>query len=294
MPEGDTIFRAARHLRRALVGRPVTRFSLPGRPGGAEPMIGAVPVDVESRGKNLLVWFSNDRVLYSHMKMTGSWHLYRPGERWRKSPRAVKARIDNDAFVAVCFSAPVVELMTGARARRHPVLAALGPDLLAVRPDFDEMLRRLRSRSGTPLGEALLDQRALAGIGNVYKSELCYLRRLDPFASVGSVSDPELRALLVDARRRMLENLDTFRRTTRRDLDGERYWVYGRAGAGCHACGTSIRLRRQGDQGRSTYFCPRCQGIDRSRSRRPPGEAPEAGASARVDPRPPLAREWEP
>ena len=258
VPEGDTIHRAARHLRRALVGRPVRALSLRDRPT-PEAIPGRPVQDVEARGKNLLVRFEPGWVLYTHMKMTGSWHIYRPGESWRKNPRWVVARIDNEAFSCVCFNAPVVELLTDARARRHPTLARLGPDLLAHRPDLPEMVRRLRTLGDLPLGVALLDQRALAGIGNVYKSELCFLSRLDPFAPVAGYDEATLLDLLRRARRSMLENMDTFRRTTRRAPDGERHWVYGRVGAPCHRCGDAVQLRRQGDAGRSTYFCPRCQ-----------------------------------
>lgn len=202
------------------------------------------------------------------MKMTGSWHVYRHGEGWRKNPRAARVRMDNEAFVTVCFSAPVVELMTRARALRHPTLSTLGPDLLAARPDLPEMLRRLRARDDRPLGEALLDQRALAGIGNVYKSELCFLLGHDPFAPVRSLDDDALETLLRHARRIMTENLDTFRRTTRHAPGkGSRHWVYGRLAEPCHRCREPIQMRRQGDAGRSTYFCPRCQKATRGRSR---------------------------
>ncbi|MEL6184713.1 MAG: DNA-formamidopyrimidine glycosylase family protein [Myxococcota bacterium] len=269
MPEGDTIFRAARHLRRALVGAPVTRCELrPPRRGGQRldigrglrtaDLAGRCIVDVESRGKNLLIHFEDDLVLYSHMKMTGSWHIYRPGEPWRKSPRWLSVRIDNSSFVAVAFNVPIVELMTAARLRRHPLLARLGPDLLAARPHYDEMLRRLLARPETPLGEALLDQQILAGIGNVYKSELCFLLELNHFAPVGGFSKVELRELLESAGRLMRENLGSFRRTTRHH-EGARHWVYGRAGEPCGRCAGPIEMRRQGDQGRSTYFCPSCQ-----------------------------------
>ena len=270
MPEGDTIFRAARHLRRALVGPAVTRCELrPPRRGGqrldigrglvAGDLVGRCIVDVESRGKNLLIHFDADLVLYSHMKMTGSWHIYRPGEPWRKSPRWVSIRIDNPSFTAVAFNVPIVELMTTARLRRHPLLSRLGPDLLATQPDFDEMLRRLLARPETPVGEALLDQQVLAGIGNVYKSEVCFLLRLDPFAPVGRYPKAKLREVLESAGRLMRENLGTFRRTTRHE-EGPRHWVYGRVGEPCGRCARPIDMRRQGDQGRSDLLLPQLPG----------------------------------
>lgn len=280
MPEGDTIFRAARHLRRALLDRPITRFEIrPQRRGGQQirvprelppsRLVGSVPFDVESRGKNLLFHLEG-AVLYTHMKMTGSWHVYRHGEAWRKSARGESVRIDNEAFVVVCFNAPVVELMPEARLPRHPLLSALGPDLLAERPRYDEMARRLRARNDIPLGEALMDQRVLAGIGNVYKSELCFLLGLNPFAPVAKLDDDALQSVLLEARRLMTENLGTFRRTTRHAQDGVRHWVYGRSGAPCATCGAEVRLRRQGDMGRSTYFCPRCQSVDGAAALSPP------------------------
>jgi endonuclease-8 len=252
------------------VGRPVTAAASIALGEKIGALVGSTPEAVTSRGKNLLFSFSNDLVLYTHMKMTGSWHIYQHGEPWRKNPRAARVRIENAAFVAVCFSAPVVELMTRARALRHPALADLGPDLLDARPDFAEMKRRLRARAETPLGEALLDQRALAGLGNVYKSELCFLLGLDPFAPVGALSDAELDRLLGLGRRLMQENLGTFRRTTRHEADRQRYWVYGRSGAGCHHCGATIGRRLQGPSARSTYYCPVCQ----RGARRPPGSRP--------------------
>lgn len=264
MPEGDTIFRAARHLRRALVGQEVVRFEAPSLGARGQALLGRRAHDVESRGKNLLFHFEGDLVLYTHMKMTGSWHLYLHDEPWRKSARGLVARIDTPDRVAVCFNAPVVELMSSARALRHPTLSSLGPDLLALEPDLEEMRRRLRALEGVPLGEALLDQRAVAGIGNVYKSEVCFLLGLNPFAPVGRLTDEALDRLLRESRRLMLENLDTFRRTTRHAgarEPGGRLWVYGRRGARCHRCGGLVSVRRQGDAGRTTYFCARCQRV---------------------------------
>lgn len=265
MPEGDTIYRAARHLRRALVGRPILDFSLPGRPKASASVsrvevIGRRTTEVESRGKNLLFWFDGELALYTHMKMTGSWHVYRPGEPWRKPKRQLVAKIETKEFWAICFNAPVVELLSAARVRRHPTLSQLGPDLLADNPNFENMLVRLRARPDLTLGEALLDQRVLAGIGNVYKSEVCFLLGLSPFQAVKDFDDHALNAALQTARRLMLENLGTFRRTTRyTDKGGHRHWVYGRNGESCYKCRTKIALRRQGDSGRSTYYCPNCQ-----------------------------------
>lgn len=263
MPEGDTIFRAARHLRKALVGRVIERFEAadPQIRARAEDIPGQRTVEVESRGKNLLIHFEGGLVLYTHMMMTGSWHIYRQGEQWQKKPSQAVLHLVCPPFDVVCFSAPVVELLSAARVERHPTLSKLGPDLLSDAPRYEEMKRRLRARDDMPLGRALLDQRALAGIGNVYKSELCFIFRLDPFAPVSAVPDETLDPLLKKARRLLMLNLDTPRRITRARPKPDRYWVYGRLGEPCHECETPVRMRRQGDAGRSTYFCPRCQNV---------------------------------
>ncbi|HZB71948.1 MAG TPA: DNA-formamidopyrimidine glycosylase family protein, partial [Acidimicrobiales bacterium] len=184
MPEGDTIHRTARTLHAALAGRRVVRFEAPRLRVRPFPD-GTVVEGVEARGKHCLVRFDDGRVLHTHMRMTGSWHLYRPGERWRKSPGAARVVLevaptgDRDGWVAVCFAAPVVELVDEAAG---PVAAHLGPDLCRVDADLDEAARRLGALpAATELGDALLDQRVAAGIGNVYKSEACFAAALDPF-----------------------------------------------------------------------------------------------------------------
>lgn len=258
MPEGDTIFMAAARLRGALVGRPITSFVAK----TLRPQLdlkGRAVESVEARGKNLLIHFEGRLVLYTHMRMSGSWHVYRPGEPWRKAASRARVTIENGVFTVVCFNAPVVELMTEARAQRHPVLSQLGPDLLAETPDFPTMLRKLRHRPDRPLGEALMDQRTLAGIGNVYKSEVCFLERLDPFSKTGAHEEAALLAVLRRARLLMRSNLVPVPRSTRQRGRAGRYWVYGRGGEPCLECRTPIRVRRQGDAGRTTYFCPSCQ-----------------------------------
>jgi endonuclease-8 len=258
VPEGDTIHRAARTLSKAIGGRRVTGFrSVLDALRGAE-LVGRTVEKVEARGKNLLIHFDDGRVLHSHMRMEGSWHIYRPKERWRKSPRRAHAVLETDAWVAVCFSAPVVELLAGPRHSRH--LRDLGPDLLDPGFDRHEALRRLRSADALPVGEAVMLQRLVAGIGNVYKSETLFQEGLSPFARVGELDEDRLLGLLRTARRLMHANLRGFPRTTRWRVDGSgRLWVYGRQGEPCHRCGTAIRMRRQGDAGRSTYWCPTCQ-----------------------------------
>ena len=193
------------------------------------------------------------------MRMTGSWHLYRPGEPWLKPEHRARIVLETDEYVAVCFNAPVVELIAPGRERRHPSLSRLGPDVLAPAFDLAEAVRRLRERDEREIGEALLLQSAVAGIGNIYKSETLFVCRLDPFTPVAALSDEQLARVLLVARRLMSENLGPGPRTTRRALTGGRSWVYGRAGLPCLGCGATVRRRAQGAQRRTTYWCPECQ-----------------------------------
>ena len=265
MPEGDTIFRTAEVLRAALVGRRITNARAHAQPGmrrvpDLSRLVGATVTSVESRGKHLLIGFDDGLTLRSHLRMTGSWHRYRPGERWRLPVRRASAVLETKEAVAVAFNTPVVELLTDADLRRSPPLTTLGPDLLGTEFDAAEALRRLRDRDGDELGNALLDQRAVAGIGNVYKSEVAFLERLDPWAPVAAFDDDELAAALRTARRLLQANVRGGARvTTGSGARGQGLWVYGRAGRPCRRCGTPIEQRRQGDLARQTFWCPRCQ-----------------------------------
>jgi endonuclease-8 len=265
MPEGDTIFRTAEVLRRSLVGGTIRVARAQPRPGlvrvpRLDALVGSQVTAVEARGKHLLIGFSGGRWLRTHMRMRGSWHRYAAGEPWRLPGSRASCMLETDGVVAVCFDAPEVELLTDAQVDRHATLAALGPDLMS--PDFDagEAVRRLRERPDVAVGEALLDQRALAGIGNVYKSEICFIERADPWAPVSALSDAALDALVATARRLLLAGAGGGRRvTTGVHRPGASLWVYGRAGRPCRRCGTRIQARRQGEQGRLTYWCPSCQ-----------------------------------
>jgi endonuclease-8 len=265
MPEGDTIFRTATVLRRALLGGTVRRAYAQAGPGlsrvpDLSVLVGSTVGVVEARGKHLLIGFSDGRWLRTHMRMRGSWHRYRPGEAWRLPVRRAVCVLETGAAVAVCFDAPVVELLTDAELVRHQALQALGPDLLGASPDLDEAVRRLRANGAVALGEALLDQRAAAGIGNVIKSESLFMERLDPWAAVDAFSDEELRAVLRRAANLLAANIGGGRRvTTGSRSPGESLWVYRRTGRPCRRCGTLIRARRQGTQARATYWCPSCQ-----------------------------------
>ena len=263
MPEGDNLFRAATALRKALQGSRVAAFHsdvpLVLRALEEKPLDGARIESVEARGKHLLVGFDDGRIVHTHLRMSGSWHLYRTGESWQRSPAQARASIETDSgLVAVCFNAPVVELTTGFGLRG---LERLGPDATTDAFDAEEAVRRLRARGDSTIGEELLVQRALAGAGNVIKAEALFLCGLDPFQRVSAVPDAQLVRLVGEAHRLLVANREAGPRTSRNALTGPRLWVYGRSGKPCLKCGSPIRMRRQGAMARSTYYCPRCQGV---------------------------------
>lgn len=259
MPEGDTILRAARALGASLRGKRVLSFEST-LPRLAEAGLAGRRVEaVEARGKNLLVRFDDGRALRTHMRMTGSWHIYRPNERWKKPARLARAVLATEDAVAVCFNAPVVELLSARQLARHESLRRLGPDVLAEGFDVEEAVRRIAASGDRPIGEVLILQSALAGVGNIYKSETLFLCSVDPFAPVAAFSEKDIARVVAKARELMSANLDGTPRKTRRTLDGASYWVYARSGKACFRCATRIRMRRQGDAGRSTYWCPGCQ-----------------------------------
>jgi endonuclease-8 len=270
MPEGDTILTTARTLARALGGQVVERVETRvSELAGVRELTGQRIDRIETRGKNLLIVFDDGRVLYTHLRMHGSWHLYRPGETWRKPARRARVVLHTDRFVAVCFNAPVVEVLEERRLAAHRTIGALGPDLLAPEADLDALALRLAAHGGDrPIGELLMRQRTVAGIGNVYKSEVLFLCGVDPFARTDALERVTLRRLLSTARELMQKNLGGQPRRTRFALDEGRFWVYGRSGKPCRRCGTPIALRRQGLDGRTTYYCPACQAV----ASRPPGQ----------------------
>jgi endonuclease VIII len=260
MPEGDTIHRAAATLRHALVGEALTRVELP-RIAPPHPRVGAHVTRVEARGKHLLIRTSDGLVVHTHMRMTGSWHLYRPGERWRKAPGAARVVLGTTRTVAVCFAAPVVEVLDGRGVRRHPSLRRLGPDLLDPEHDLDEVLRRLHALATAErtVGELLLDQRIACGIGNVYRCDVLFLHGIAPDTPVGELDDDTRRSLYRTAARLLRANVDATSRTTVDAAPAGSLWVHGRAGAPCRRCGTSIATAQLGEQARYVYWCPTCQ-----------------------------------
>lgn len=288
MPEGDSIFRAARALHRALAGATVTHFEsvFPrlNRVDEDRPLAGRTIDRVEARGKHLLIWFSPSTslgagpstsleagalVLRTHMRMNGSWHIYRAGERWRRSRDDMRIVIRTPEIDAVAFSVPVAELDTPDAIERTDVLRELGPDPLAQDFDADDALRRLQSRGDVEVADALLDQSAIAGIGNIFKSEVLFAARVNPFARVADVGADRLRKAIDVAVKFMRANVGEssaggivtysgLRRPTSSDPSA-RLWVYGRAGKPCRRCGTPISRRKQGPYVRSTYWCEKCQ-----------------------------------
>ena len=248
MPEGDVLFRTAATLQKWLAGREVTAAT-----ATAAPMVGRTVEKVEANGKHLLMRFDSGHVLHTHLRMTGSWHVYSAGERWQRPLRQAKVAVTCGERVAVCFNAPVVELLAPGGEQSHPSLSNLGPDVLDVPLDVEGIRQRARSRSpGTALGELLLDQRVVAGIGNIWRCESLFLEGQSPWATASTLGDGELDTLMATAHRIMRQSLGPF-------TGRPQTWVYRRAGRPCRRCGTEIRSRAQGEQARTAYWCPTCQ-----------------------------------
>jgi endonuclease-8 len=275
MPEGDSIFRAARSMHRVLAGHVVTRFETAyahlDRVNVDTPIAGRTIERIESAGKHHLIVFSGDLILRTHMRMNGSWHLYRHGERWWRGPQAMRVRIDTADWVAVAFNVPVAEFVTPQQLATTDPVAKLGPDLLGREFDRDEAVRRLIASAHQPIAMSLLDQRLVAGIGNVYKSEVLFLSGVNPFTAAGAVPQETLERMMDLARGLLRDNvidgssprIQTYRNlrmTNRASEHDESLWVYGRSGKPCRKCGTAIEMKRMGIEARSTYWCPRCQG----------------------------------
>ena len=261
MPEGDTLFRTAAGLRPFLVGRTVTAASARQPGPQAERLVGVAVTEVEAQGKNLLVRFANGLEIRTHLGMHGSWHRYRPGEPWRRPPARARLVLEVPGSVAVCFDAPTVELFEQRAEAVHGALSRLGPDLLRDPFDVEEAIRRLRDAGQRPptIGEALLDQRALAGIGNEVRNQVLWEARVSPFRPVEAVDDATLRLLIDRARAVLREGA----RTGRRPSD-----IHGRSGRPCPRCGTLIRSETYGGElPRIAYWCPRCQPDPREESR---------------------------
>lgn len=266
MPEGDTVHQAARRLHSALAGRTLTRSDLRVPKLATVDLTGRTVLDVTPRGKHLLTRFEGGLTLHSHLRMDGSWKVYGPGERWIGGPgHQIRAILGTDDHTAVGYRLPVLELLR--TADEHKAVGHLGPDLLGPDWDPEQALRNLLATPGRPLGEALLDQRNLAGIGNVYKSELCFLLGVTPWLPLDELPAetaprlPDLAKKLLEANRDRPSRTTTGRTATGRTRTDQRLYVYGRAARPCLRCGTPIRTAEQGDgsRNRPTYWCPSCQ-----------------------------------
>jgi endonuclease-8 len=281
MPEGDTIYRAARTLNLALAGQTITSFE------SALPHLSHVEVDhgvvgrtvekVEARGKWLLMYFSADLILLSHMLMSGSWHIYRPGETWQRRRDNMRVVIGTPKILAVAFNVPIAEFHTADSLTRREGFKSIGPSTLAEDFDESEVIARLRARPDLEIGVSLVTQSLLSGIGNVFKSEICFACGINPFRPVSDLTDGDLECLVSKARKFMLANVTAasgdkittyvpMRGATGRANISERRWVYRRTGEPCRQCGNVIVSRKQGFDARTSFWCPRCQPMGMKRA----------------------------
>jgi len=277
MPEGDTIFRAARTLNKALLGQTVTGFEtvLPklSRMDFDSGITGRTVDGVEAKGKWMSMNFSGGLILLTHMLMNGSWHIYRPGEAWQSPTIDMRIVVKTEKLWAVAFNVPVAEFHTADTLRHRQGFRSLGQDVLA--PDFDsaKAVEALRARGDLQVGEALLTQSLMAGLGNVYKSEVCFACGVNPFQPMDRLTANQVACLVATARNFLLANVNEtsgaaiatytgMRRTTGRADSEERLWVYQRRNEPCRNCGTLIESRKQGDDARATFWCPTCQPME--------------------------------
>ena len=275
MPEGDTVFRTARALGRALVAKSVTGFRttypLLARFDEDTPLTGQLVRSVESRGKWLLIHFSGGGTMATHMLMSGSWHIYRPGEHWQRPRTNMRILIENSEYVAVAFNVPVAKMLQSDEIERLLPIPHTAIDLLSQDFDMSEAARRIQACGAEEIGDVLLRQQVIAGVGNLFKSEVCYVTATNPFSTVAALDAEKIQALIATSRRllkaNVLEDSDEVfvsdlgrrRRTTHKSDPGASLWVYGRQGEPCRRCATPIRRRLQGPEARVTFWCPQCQ-----------------------------------
>jgi len=259
VPEGDTIHRTASALRTALVGHRISSFNAP-RLVGPVPEIGRVVEAVTSHGKHLEIRWDDDLVLHTHLKMSGSWHLYRSGERWRKPHRNLRVSIETENWTAVCFSAPVVETYRSADRTRHPAMGRLGPNLCDRRANLGIAVDRLMQYPDPEafLAEVLLDQRVFCGVGNVYRSEVLWTLQVSPWARVSELDEYAAEVLVKTSAEMLRSNLHRVERITTPEAPSG-LAVYGRNGQGCLRCHDTIRMHRVGHLARSVFWCDGCQ-----------------------------------
>jgi endonuclease-8 len=278
MPEGDTIYRSARAMQRAIGGQVCTGFETGlatlARVNDDKPVAGRMIEKVEARGKWLLVHFSGDLILLTHMLMSGSWHLYRTGEKWFMGKDKMRAVIRTAEWQAVAFNVPVAEFHTARSLARNTQVPKLGLDVLGEGYTVENAVAKLKAYGAehpeAEIAVVLLNQRVLAGLGNVYKSEVAFAAGVNPFRPMRTITDREYEVMAERAQRWMKENVAdgkgdgivTYfgnRRTTGNSNRDDRLWVYGRKGQECRRCGAAIEGRKQGVQARSTFWCPGCQ-----------------------------------
>ena len=275
MPEGDTIFRTARSMGRALAGKPVTVFRstypLLTRFDDDTPIAGQLVERVEARGKWLLIHFSGGGTLVTHMLMSGSWHIYRHGERWQQPRTNMRIVIENSDFVTVGFRVPVAEMHTAQSLMRDRRIPNPEMDVLSSTFNAEEAMCRVAAHGNEEIADVLLHQEVLAGVGNVFKSEICFVTGINPFCRVSELTQEQLRAAIAAAQKLVGANVlvdsgDTIvtyggrqRRTTHESDSGASLWVYGRNGEPCRKCGEAVRRRIQGPDARVTFWCQRCQ-----------------------------------
>ncbi len=257
MPEGDTIHHAAAAIRTVLEGRVPEQIATPQRRHDADRwpqrLAGRRVQAVEARGKHLLIHFEGDLVLHSHLRMTGAWAVHAVGERWRRVQRRAWLVLRSQGVEVVQFDGPLLELITESRCRLHPALRELGQDVIGARFDEQLLLARIREDDPTrPFGDALLDQRTIAGIGNIWKSESCFAAAADPWQPLSATADETVLATIAFAREQMAQS-------ARDGYQARPRSVYGREGEACPRCGERIRCARQGDGNRTTYWCAGCQ-----------------------------------
>jgi endonuclease-8 len=275
MPEGDTIFRTARALTRALAGKPITNFRsnypLLTRFHDDTPLTGQTVDRVESRGKWMLTYFSGGGILATHLLMSGSWHIYRPGEPWQVPARHMRIVIENSDYLAVGFHVPVAQMHTARSIQRDRRIPQPQADLLRGEFDADAAMDRILARAREEVGDVLMHQEVLAGVGNVFKSEVCFVAGINPFCQVAGLSRSQVAELIATSKKLVAANLmedspdrivtyrGPHRRTTHRSDPSESLWVYGRRGEPCRRCGERVLSRMQGPEVRVTFWCSNCQ-----------------------------------
>jgi endonuclease-8 len=259
MPDGEPIHRTAAALRTALVGRKMIRFDAP-RLVGAAPTAGRTIERIETSGKRLDIEWDDGVILHTRLRRSGCWHLYRPDEPWRRPSTQLRVAIEVRDWVAVCFNAPVAETYREPDLSRHPGFGGLGPDVSRADADLGRGVDLLLSYRDPEmaLGEVLLDQRVLAGVGNVYRAEALWACELSPFARVGELRERDAVRLVNLTAKLVRANLQYVERVSASGVPAG-LAVYGRTGQRCHRCAATVEARETGEPRRVLYWCPGCQ-----------------------------------